>query len=81
MGELPRTLTPIFDLTEQPALVTFSRKNGSDTDRFELHVLGAGRAELRLLLSDEDREALAAEGVPAPKPIALTRQSPDGIPR
>jgi hypothetical protein len=33
------------------------------------------------LLSDEDREELAADGVPAPKPIALTRQSPDGIPR
>ena len=81
VGELPRTLTPIFDVTEQPSLVTFSRKDGSDTDRFELHVLGAGRAELRFLLSDEDREELAADGVPAPKPIALTRQSPDGIPR
>jgi hypothetical protein len=81
VGDLPRTLTPIFDVTEQPALVTFSRKDGSDTDRFELHLLGAGRAELRFLLSDEDREALAADGVPAPKPIALTRQPPDGIPR
>lgn len=81
VGELPRTLTPIFDVTEQPSLVTFSRKDGSDIDRFELHVLGTGRAELRFLLSDEDREELAADGVPAPKPIALTRQSPDGFPR
>jgi hypothetical protein len=81
VGELPRTLTPIFDVTEQPSLVTFSRKDGSDTDRFELHLLGAGRAELRFLLSDEDREELAADGVPVPKPIVLTRQSPDGIPR
>jgi hypothetical protein len=79
VGELPRTLTPIFDVTQQPSLMTFSRTDGSDTDRFELHVLGAGRAELRFLLSDEDREELAADGVPAPKPIALTRQSPDGI--
>ena len=81
VGELPRTLTSILDVTEQPSLVTFSRKDGSETDRFELHVLGAGRAELRILLSDEEREELAADGVPAPKPIALTRQSPDGIPR
>jgi hypothetical protein len=81
VGELPRTLTPIFDVTEQPSLVTFSRKDGSDTDRFELHLLGAGRAELRFLLSDEDREELAADGVSVPKPIVLTRQSPDGIPR
>jgi len=81
VGELPRTLTPIFDVTQQPSLMTFSRRDGSDTDRFELHVLGAGRAELRFLLSDEDREELAADGVPAPKPIALTRQSPEGIPR
>ncbi len=81
VGELPRTLTPIVEVTEQPSLVTFSRKNGSDTDRFELHVLGVGRAELRFLLSDEDREELAADGVPAPKPIALTRESPDGTPR
>lgn len=81
VGELPRMLTPIFDVTEQPSLVTFSRKDGSDTDRFELHLLGVGRAELRFLPSDEDREELAANGIPAPKPIALTRQSPDGIPR
>jgi len=67
-------MTPIFDVTEQPSLVTFSRKDGSDTDRFELHVLGAGRAELRFLLSDEDRQELAADGIPVPKPIALTRQ-------
>jgi len=73
VGELPPTLTPIFDVTEQPSLVTFSRKDGSDTDRFELHVLGAGRAELRFLLSDEDRQELAADGIPVPKPIALTR--------
>jgi len=81
VGDLPRTLTPISDVTGQPPLVTFSRKDGSDTDRFELHLLGADRAELRFLLSDEDREELAADGVPAPKPIALTRQPPDGIPR
>jgi hypothetical protein len=81
VGELPRTLTPIVDVIQQPSLMTFSRRDGSDTDRFEFHVLGAGRGELRFLLSDEDREELAADGIPAPKPIALTRQSPDGIPR
>ena len=73
-GEPPRDLTPIFDVTEQASTVTFARKNGSDTDRWELRVLEPGRAELRLILTDADRQELAAMGVPPPKPIPLTKQ-------
>ncbi len=71
--EPPRDLSPIFDLTQHVSTVTFSRKDGDDTDRFELRVLDAGHAELRFLLSDDDRAALAASGSPLPKPISLTR--------
>ena len=72
--DAPADLTPILDVTEHQSIVTFSRKDGGDTDRFELRVLDSSHAELRFLLSDEDREALAADGIPAPKPISLSKQ-------
>jgi hypothetical protein len=79
--EAPRDLTPIVDFVDHGSSVAFARKDGDDTDHFELRLIDASHAELRFLLSDEDRQALAADGVPAPKPIALTKQSPAGIPR
>jgi hypothetical protein len=74
VAESPRDLTPIFDVTQRASTVTFSRKDGSDTDRFELRLLETGQAELQFLLNDADREELAANGVPTPKPIRLTKQ-------
>jgi hypothetical protein len=52
-------------------------KDQDDTDQFELRVLDAGRAELRMLLADQDVKELAAQGVPVPKPFALTMQVKD----
>ena len=74
VGEPLRDLTPIFDVTQRASAVTFSRKDGSDTDRFELRLLETGHAELKFLLTDADREELAASGIPTPKPIRLTKQ-------
>lgn len=74
VAESPRTLLPIFDVTRRDAVILFSRKDGENIDRFELKPIDATHAELRLLLSDEDRRDLAEIGVPAPKPITLTRQ-------
>ena len=70
----PRDLTPIFDVTQHASTLTFSRKDGADTDRFELRLLDAGGAELGFLLDDADRQELEASGTPAPKPIHLTKQ-------
>lgn len=56
--------------------MTFSRKDGSDTDRFELRLMDTGQAELQFLLSDADREDLSANGIPTPKPIRLMKQGP-----
>jgi len=70
----PRVLSPIFDVTLSGSTMTFSRKDGEDTDRFEVRFLDKDRAELHFLLSDTDRRELAAEGIPVPRPIALTRQ-------
>ena len=74
VGQLPHDLTPIFDVTQHASIVTFSRKDGSDTDRFELRLLEPNRAELKFLINDADREELTASGIPAPKPFALTKQ-------
>ena len=73
VAESPRTLVPIFDVARRDALILFSRKDGESVDRFELKPIDATHAELRLLLSDADRRDLAAIGVPAPKPITLTK--------
>lgn len=75
VSEAPAKLTPIFDVKQSGSTVRFSRIDTTETDTFELRLLDGGkRAELLLILSDADRKALAAEGVPAPKPIALTRR-------
>lgn len=71
--DVPRTLSPIFDLTLRGSDMRFSRKDGNDTDQFVLHLLDAGHAELQFLLSDEDREELAAAGVTMLKPFRLTK--------
>ena len=68
----PADLTAIFDVAVRDSTLSFSRKDGADTDRFEMRIVG-DQAELRLLLSDEDRSELAAAGVPVPKPIRLKK--------
>ena len=73
VGEAPRNPSPIFDVAYQSATVAFSRKDGHEADRFEFRVLDDSRGELRLVLTDEVRKELAADGIPLPKPIMLTR--------
>ena len=74
--ELPREFRPIFDVTRRASTVTFFRKDTADStpDRFELRLLDTGDAELHVLLSDEDCREFAANGVPPPKPIRLTKR-------
>lgn len=69
----PQDLAPIFGVTRKGATVTFFRKDGNDTDQFELRLLENGDAQLHFVLNDEDRAELAAGGVPPPKPVHLTR--------
>jgi hypothetical protein len=70
----PREAKPIFDVVQGGSTLTCSRKDTTETDRFELRLLDKNKAELTFLITDEDRKELAAEGIPPPKPIALTRQ-------
>lgn len=69
----PPQLTPIFDVTTKGSTVTFFVKDANDTDKFELRLLENADADLQFLLSDEDLKELAADGVPIPKPIRLTK--------
>ncbi len=69
----PRELTPIFDLAVRGSTLLFSLKEGEDTDRFEMRLLGAEAAELRFLLSDADLSEAAASGVAVPKPVRLKK--------
>ena len=65
-------LTPIFDVTLRDGTLRFSRKDGDDTDRFELRIVN-GEAQLSFVLSEADRAELASQGVAAVKPVRLIR--------
>ncbi len=69
----PKELSPIFDVRQRGALIVFSRKEGDDTEKFEMEVKGT-EAELRFVLTDEIRREFASEGIPIPKPFRLTRR-------
>jgi len=67
--------TPIFDVRFRDGVVAFARKDGDDTDHFELRNAGAD-LELTLFATAEDRAALAREGVTLPKPVRLRKARP-----
>ena len=63
----------IFDVTVNGPVFAFSQRDGAEINRFEIHQ-AADHAELRVVLSDETRKELAAEGSPVPRPIQLRRE-------
>ena len=68
----PAEGTPIFDITLRDSLLSFSRKDGDDTDHFEMRLVGSA-AELRFVLTEADRRDLAEQGIPLPKPFPLRK--------
>ena len=76
VGEVRSALgqpTPVFDLAWRNQTLTFACKQGDDVDRFEMTLVDDGRADMRFVPSDADRQELAADGIPEPKPFRLTR--------
>ena len=71
----PDRLTPILDVAVRDSVVSFSRKDGNDTDRFEMRLSG-GEAELRFILDEETLKELTDEGIPPPKPVRLKKIIP-----
>ena len=71
----PDRLTPIFDVAVRNSVVSFSHKDGNDTDRFELRLIG-GEAELRFIFDEDTLKELTDEGIPPPKPVRLKKVTP-----
>jgi hypothetical protein len=70
---VPATLTPMSSIVMSGSVMSFTRVEGDDVERFRLRITGDRTAELTFLPSDEDLEELKAEGIPAPKPIPLRK--------
>ena len=64
--------SPLLDIAVRDSTLDFARKDGADTDRFELHLVN-GEAELRFVLDEATRKELTDNGIPAPKPVRLQR--------
>jgi hypothetical protein len=69
--------SPIFDVAVDAATSTlsFARKDGADTDRFEFKLADEG-ADLHFILSEGFRQELAQNGIPVPKPVRLKKIKP-----
>lgn len=66
-------MRPLADIAVSGSTLSFTSKDGDDTDHFEMDVLNAQTARLTIILQDADVREAARVGVPAPKPIALTK--------
>ena len=65
----------IFDATFRDSVLSFATRDGDDTDHFEARLVD-GRVTLTFVVDAALRAELAQEGIPAPRPIAMTRVSP-----
>ena len=70
----PATTKPLGDVALKERVLTFSSRDVSDVDQWEMKLVDATTAALLLKLSDDDLEELKSEGIPAPLPIRLKKQ-------
>ena len=68
----PSAGVAIFDVVDKGSSMSFARKDGDDTDRFEVIRIG-DELELRFIVTEEFRKELAAEGIADLKPVRLHR--------
>ena len=71
-ADAPKAMSKIFDVRREGNVLSFSRKESEDTDRFQLTIAGDALT-LKFLPSEEDLQELADAGIPAPKPFRLIR--------
>ncbi len=67
------TLNRMLDVRWNGGVLSFAINGGDDNDRFEFRLLDANHAELTPIISEEERQELAAERIPLPKPFPLAR--------
>lgn len=68
-----RAATPIFDVVERAGTLTFARKDGQDTDRFQMKLVDATTAELTFVVTDEIRKEMKSQGITDIKPFKLRK--------
>jgi hypothetical protein len=71
--EAPSNLTPMLDVRWNGTVLSFTVKNDDDIDRFELRLIDANTGELTPIIPEEQRQELAKEGIPLPKPFPVTK--------
>ena len=72
--EAPSTLSPMTDMRRSGNVLSFSYDDdGQDVSKFELRLIDTNTADLTLLLPEDDRQQLAAEGITLPKPFRLAK--------
>ena len=72
VAEAPKAARTILDARRSGTALVLSFKDGESVEQLQVAVAGDG-LELTFILSAEDRLEFAAEGIPIPKPIRLTR--------
>lgn len=71
--EAPSTLTRFLDVRWNGAVLSFSVGNGDDVHRFELRLIDGNTGELTPIILEEQRQELASDGIPLPKPFRVTK--------
>ena len=72
--EAPSTLRPMKDVRRIGNVLSFSYEDDAhDVSQFELRLIDTNTAELTLILPEDERQQLAAEGVSLPKPFRLAK--------
>jgi hypothetical protein len=67
------TPTRMLDIRWNDGVLSFGVNDGPDVDRFEFRLIDANHAELAPIFSEEERRQFAAEHIPLPKPLRLTK--------
>ena len=71
--EAPSTLTRMFDARWSGTVLSFSVRDGDDVHRFELRLIDANTGELTPIIPEEQRQELANDGIPLPKPFPVRK--------
>jgi hypothetical protein len=73
VAEASSTLARMFDVRWNGAVLSFSVKAGDDVHRFELRLIDANTGDLTPIIPEEQRQELAKDGIPLPKPFRVTK--------